>query len=688
MASLNISTAPGAVSEDAGQNSVSAAKLELPSIEQVLSNLSDMPSALPPRHSETLAQDEQEKMFRTLKSAIESAYESSPLDLKSLQGALYEADADASRGQRDTESLQSVHSILGKLWSTNSGLLSQAAEVFANGSRDPSWRVPIGQSGVLKFFLDVVSSREQVETDLLLHSLRLIGNSCADTDENREIVVKDNYTLAIFRHFLNPDLIHVAIPVIYNICMDYEPAHSQMAENRAAYIILRLLIDGIIPDNEALLGFAYDLVELSSEQAQGVENSPEGTILLLMELALNDDILFEYYSSLVNSLSIYLEKERFQNVCIVNGMVGKALSVLRRSFTIDYDASTKEDVQSMAQLRLKINTALAEISASSLFAEHYPLDSELSQTLKSWVVASEDQLQICACVMLGNLARSDEVCQTMVKNMKIHEQLIAVLNSDARGAVLHSALGFLKNLAISGDNRSRLAKAEIVPAVSRLWAFDSVPQVQFSAATIARQVIISSMDNISRLLAPLSEDSESPAHQRTYLSLLLSLFEKTDSPPIKTEIGRTVASICRTVSPKARDGDEEASSLLERLYKLHEGVAHPVGAMITQTQWPVVRSEGWFALALMATNKSGCAAVVECLQNDDVMELLKNTMAGKHSVSEEGGEANETQVQRDRDNAFVLLQELLKNESGVLSMGYRETMEDLVKDTAMQHLTG
>jgi hypothetical protein len=33
----------------------------------------------------------------------------------------------------------------------------------------------------LKFFLNVVASKEQVETGLLLHSLRLIGNSCADT---------------------------------------------------------------------------------------------------------------------------------------------------------------------------------------------------------------------------------------------------------------------------------------------------------------------------------------------------------------------------------------------------------------------------------------------------------------------------------------------------------------------------
>ena len=140
--------------------------------------------------------------------------------------------------------------------------------------------------------MEIISSKQELVSGLLLHSLRLVGNSCADTDENREIVVKGNYTLAIIRHFLNPELIQVALPVIYNICMDYgkvkhflfylipinhnnlnglltvepEPAHAQIAENRSAYIILRLLKDGTIGENEALLSFAYDLVELASEQ--------------------------------------------------------------------------------------------------------------------------------------------------------------------------------------------------------------------------------------------------------------------------------------------------------------------------------------------------------------------------------------------------------------------------------------
>lgn len=343
-------------------------------------------------------------------------------------------------------------------------------------------------------------------------------------------------------------------------------------------------------------------------------------------------------------------------------MVEAALSILRRSFTIHIDSASAEETKALAQLRLKINQTLAEVSAAPLFAKQYPLDSALSQTLKSWIITNEDQLQVCACVMLGNLARSDEVCQVMVQDLKVHEELISVLNSEARGAVLHAALGFLKNLAIAGDNRLRLAEAGIIPAVSRLWAFESVPQVQFSAATIARLVIISSMDNIARLLAPVSRDLGDPGSERSYLSLLLSLFEKTDSSPIKTEIGRTIASICRTLSPKARDGDEESTSLLKRFYGAHAGVARPVGAMITQSQWPVVRSEGWFALALMATHEQGCAAVIDCLRNEEVMDLLKSTMNANAAGQEDIQDKGNTQATKDHENVFVLVREMLKNE--------------------------
>ena len=45
------------------------------------------------------------------------------------------------------------------------------------------WRVPFGEAGILDFFLRVVAA-DNVAYDLRLHSLRLIGNTCADIGEH------------------------------------------------------------------------------------------------------------------------------------------------------------------------------------------------------------------------------------------------------------------------------------------------------------------------------------------------------------------------------------------------------------------------------------------------------------------------------------------------------------------------
>jgi hypothetical protein len=42
------------------------------------------------------------------------------------------------------------------------------------------WRVPLGDSGILNFFLQIFSTHTLGIT-LKIHTLRLIGNACADT---------------------------------------------------------------------------------------------------------------------------------------------------------------------------------------------------------------------------------------------------------------------------------------------------------------------------------------------------------------------------------------------------------------------------------------------------------------------------------------------------------------------------
>ncbi|RMJ26890.1 GTP binding protein [Aspergillus sp. HF37] len=640
-----------------------------PSVVQLLAELGSPPS-LPPTGTKSLAPDDQKTKLHSLQAVMDSP-------------------------EPDTADLQETRAALDELWACSSEHLLPSAELLANGSRNrelaqssidravlippAQWRAPYGRAGVLDFFLRLLASSESPGScEVLLHALRLVGNSCADTDENRQIVVDGNYTRAIIRHVQNPALVHVVIPVMYNICVDFAPAQSQLAENRLAYILVKLIRDGAVQD-DALLDFSYELIEFTVQDAhadQGIAQSPDGTLSLLVELAGGKDLSLSQLSSLASCLAAYLERKRFQDVCISNRMVDRVLSVLERSFSID-GARDPENIQSLVQLQLKINQCLAEVSASPLFLEVYPLDSPLTQTLKSWLSASEDQLQVCSCVMLGNLARSDEVCETMVRDLDIHTELISILKGDAKAAVLHSALGFLKNLAIASDNRLRLGDAGIIAAASRLWEYETVPQVQFSAVSILRQVIISCIENISRLLEPLP-DSDPP---QTYLSLLLSLFEKSDSTPIKIEIGRIVASMCRTMGPGAREQDSEANALLERLFSLHATIANPVGAMITQTQWPVVRSEGWFALALMASSSLGCRSVVDCLQDSEVFQLLEGTLGAEDST--EAGA-----MSKDRDNMAVLVPELLENENGTLSPSWRDRLVELRNSHVPRYLKG
>lgn len=65
--------------------------------------------------------------------------------------------------------------------------------------------------------------------------------------------------------------------------------------------------------------------------------------------------------------------------------------------------------------------------------------------------------------------------------------------------------------------------------------------------------------------------------------------------------------------------------------------------MVIQKQYPVVASEGWFALALLSREKRGAEKVVEQLD----VELVKKVL--------------EEETSKDRDNAGVLVLELRKN---------------------------
>jgi len=295
---------------------------------------------------------------------------------------------------------------------------------------------------------------------------------------------------------------------------------------------------------------------------------------------------------------------------------------------------------------------------------------------------------VCACIMLGNLSRSDEACKTMVHQFRIHETLVALLQESDDTPVLHSAAGFLKNLALLSENKAVIGETGVMNALLRLWTMKITPHLQHAGASLTRQLVSNSFANIQRLLTSLSPDPDSPAHERTYLSLLVSLSEKSDDISTKIEIARTITAICRTLnSTQPGISSEKIKQTAHRLYALHPDLARPLAVMVSQSRWPVVRSEGWFAFALMARSREGSVAVSDVVYAVDVYQPLVETITGKAfaegrsegtvkgntvdvgAVSGDDGPAasgeetnQEKQMRtRDRENALILVSELLKN---------------------------
>ncbi|KAJ2960787.1 hypothetical protein NQ176_g11034 [Zarea fungicola] len=98
--------------------------------------------------------------------------------------------------------------------------LEVVAEKLGDGSRDTAWRLPYGDSGILSFFLQQLA-REDLTNKLKIHSLRIVGNTCADTTKNRARLVEEKGMETIINQLEDETVVQYTIPVLYNVMVEY-----------------------------------------------------------------------------------------------------------------------------------------------------------------------------------------------------------------------------------------------------------------------------------------------------------------------------------------------------------------------------------------------------------------------------------------------------------------------------------
>ncbi|QSZ35406.1 hypothetical protein DSL72_008276 [Monilinia vaccinii-corymbosi] len=632
-----------------------------------------------------------------------------------------EVAVDVEDRERRTEKLKGALGILAHLWWQDSVFINKAAEKLADGSRDPKWRVSLGDSGILNFFLEILNAHT-LRHALKLQILRLVGNSCADTDENRARVVGSNYIPLIVAQLSDTNLLAYAIPVLYNVCVDYVPAQQQASSSYLSRELITLIASPRFRDSVHFLGYICKLLDLLTQQPSEPETALDNTPIVLLRLASDREnpVGMQDYIALVNTAVAYLGHEKFQKKLVQTPQaLDTALAVLVDSYT-RFDAhpsigpatTDDDDAKLLSRMRINLNSALSDISALPEFKEACPVVSPFSSSLRRWLSSEQTQLQVCACIMLGNLARNDEACELFVHTARVHMPLISILKDVNDSQLLHAALGFLKNLALPLKNKEVLGSSGIFEVLPRLWLLDILQPIQLSSISLTRQLVNGSMENVNRVCARLSTDEDSPAHERSNLSLLIALFDRTDVEPIKMEISRLITAVCRVFTAYKGRPAEDLNETRRKFLLHHPDLGRPLSFMVSQTKWPIVRSEGWFVFALMARYPDSAQCISDMMQDVAVFQPLVEMLTGKplldyqpaaenntplptpqtnssvtHDIEPQTPEPEPVQphaqaaemARIDRENALVLVSELLKNRGSEMAAMRRATFEDLLK---------
>ncbi|XDG06389.1 hypothetical protein ABKA04_006004 [Annulohypoxylon sp. FPYF3050] len=503
-------------------------------------------------------------------------------------------------------------------------------------------------------------------------------------DENRQRVIDSGHLPDLVKLLTHDTLLQFAVPVLYNICVDYEPAQIAASKANATKSIIDFLTNPQLQDRaSAYLYKLAGLVATQADEAQDVEPElfvPEAPSVLLsratMEASNPESAELDSFAGLSIAALAYLSHQNFQESFLktadsINTFIAAFQTAMEGPRI--FDVEDPEERAQLNTLQATYTQTLADLSAHSLFISLCPLDGPLAKSLLQWLSPSQHtQLQTAACLSLGNLARSDESSIALVKELSIHKPLLSIVSSDSSTPdlqLLHSALSFLKNLSIPAINKPMLGSAGILDTalLPRTWAMDTQPQIQFDGVSLTRLLLVNCAPNVRRVCVPPSEGAQTLLHE------LMDVHRKADQDPIKMETARAVANICRVLYSSTPVGSallhstdtdsetatpvtsEETASLsqatLDTFFTTHPALADTLLYLGLQAKFPVLRSELWFVLALMARSASGANIVANFLhQRPEIVNVLVETVTGE-KMPESQGQDQPVQEITDENNA-------------------------------------
>ncbi|KTW28305.1 uncharacterized protein T551_02724 [Pneumocystis jirovecii RU7] len=487
-------------------------------------------------------------------------------------------------------------------------------------AREMENREHIGET-YIKFLFSVVRNREDIPPGLVVQCLRVIGNCCIDHAENRKRVV-DLSGEDVFLEFLNhkdSDVSTVSLTSLLNLCMDSDLVTERLEKKDALSKILKFSNPNTNFDILArIIGW------LMSRETKKYDTDCFMHFLSIIQF--HSDNVVDIFSIIL----MFLPQNDIQLELVQSGKIYELLNYFYRvvPFQEHFNSENKSIISVLINL-------FGEIAANydyvDLILNNKPIMDMLLGHLN---VDSFGTLIVCSCVMLGNLARTDKICIYFVHELNLHEKLINIINSLDNPKVIYSSAGFLKNLSITKNNKFKIGEAGAIDLCMKLFSHD-LKSIQYLAVSIFRQLIIDEEKNAS-----FSVNSG-------VFEQLLELRKKTDDNFIIMEASRALSSMIRTINKfKLFDIEKKIAS--------YTGFEDIFKDMITQTKYPIIRTDAIFALVLIARSSEEELRknAINLIQDENILNTLV--------------ELGRTGAKDIRDNIQILLfsvNQELENES-------------------------
>ncbi|RHZ45269.1 hypothetical protein Glove_682g21 [Diversispora epigaea] len=530
-------------------------------------------------------------------------------------------------------------------------------EIFANSAKKEKSRDPLGNIGAVELIIEFINLNNQNDTQSYssvvdFQCFRALANICISNDSNRQKILDSggiNASLNCIRKCKDLETIRGACATLLNAGMNYDNVNTEIVKLDGLVILSHLIEPkSILESHVDNIDLARMTIYYSTRVMLNLVGTEKGkqkiankqvisSLVHLLSYTSSENAIEEDVDILENVVEILeivaIDNDEIQLILVQDGLFPILLDFLELSKPPN---NCEEHItKSYGECKAAILKVIVAITSCDKNMSPLFNDSVIFHRFLHWLNLGpqRDDLQMCAALSLGNLARSDENCIKLVNEFKIAEPLVNVLKTSDNIKVQHAVVGVLKNLSLPVQNKNIIGSLGIIEIASPLLEKDTVQPIQLGIIGIFKHLSNQNVINCKKII--LGENSNNPEKP---LDHLLKLIQRTDEIAVKSEGTRVLVNLVKNIwsvnSQNELNLNLDTSINTLRLKLNRKEIVQSIVNIIIESKYSILQNEGIIALTLLIMDDSakvggGTNLSLDILTNTSITTSTTNFQQNK-----------------------------------------------------------